>query len=471
MITLNGEYIIIVKDETFYMIDTKTSNDEIEVFGIEKLMSLYNCIFITCQIDLLLRYDILNNNHILDFECVDKQIRQSIGKDTYENNSWSVSNMVSTYLSDEIISKSDYDNEKKLLILLKRCYSFMKSQCPYEFRRIYKIELPINKLLYKQLGLISFDNNNLVETISDMHNEIYQLKNIIQTEMGIVSPNYELYARKYNIDLSKLPKDIKSISYRNPNFDIFYQLQKKENTFNALMHLPLNYNQINPIIKGFGSTTGRIILREPALQNLNKDLRHLLCPKINGKKYIYIDYSQFEAGILAGISGNEKLIDLYQKGLIYDTLAQMLSVEREHAKTIFYMYVYGAYISKGAEGFFNNYGIDVDVKKLLEEETRKGYSESPLGNRRITKTDDANKWILNHKIQSTASLIFKKALLNADAKFGEDIKLIIPMHDAGLYLVDNNFDSKELINEYKNAFREFVPAIENPICKEKNFYE
>ena len=83
-------------------------------------------------------------------------------------------------------------------------------------------------------------------------------------------------------------------------------------------------------------------MRQPALQNLRKENRDVILPDIN-MRLLYVDYSQFEAGILASMSKDELLINLYNQD-IYNDLAQFVfgdKSKRGDAKVIFYRYMYG----------------------------------------------------------------------------------------------------------------------------------
>lgn len=79
-------------------------------------------------------------------------------------------------------------------------------------------------------------------------------------------------------------------------------MNKTEKAFESLIYMSSfsEGKRCQPQYKGFGSATGRIMMREPALQNLKREYRKFLMDP--DKEYIYIDYSQFEAGILAGIT-------------------------------------------------------------------------------------------------------------------------------------------------------------------------
>ena len=110
---------------------------------------------------------------------------------------------------------------------------------------------------------------------------------------------------------------------------------------------------------------------------------------------------------------------------------------------------------------------------MIKEYSQKGYVSSPLGNARMLDATSENKWVVNHLIQSTSSLIFKQALLNVENSiYSNRYQLVMPMHDAALYIVDN-FDmacKDDIEKQFKMAFKHYLPNI-TPIVKFKNYFE
>lgn len=67
------------------------------------------------------------------------------------------------------------------------------------------------------------------------------------------------------------------------------------------------------------------------------------------------------------------------------------------------------------------------------------------------------KWIVNHYIQGTSSLIFKQALIDVQHRFGSRVELQIPMHDAALYMVDSSISTESIIKTFEDAFKKWFP--------------
>lgn len=473
------EIVAIILDNVVYGLDVEEGKSVEELSKI-RVFGYNDCLFITYQVDELLHQIPFNENafpDILDFECLDHEIRQSkFGFDGEWN--WSVANMLRTYLN---IDKKDWEEKDKLnlLVHLKKCYIKMKEIGESELERIKEIELPVNKILYKeQKKGIYFNITMAREKCRELHRKLYQLKNSIQEDYGIIIPNYENFAKFIGFSSLSEPSHDKLKYYAkyHPELERYRELQKAERNYNTLMLIAASRadnNTCYPMIKPFGSSTGRIFLKEPSLQNIQKEYRKFLIDdSINDVfKYVYFDYSQFEAGIIAGLTNNVELKKLYHDEQIYDKLAQITRVNRDMAKTYFYIYAYGGIIPDGTSDFFNHYCSNDILKALLKDSKKKGYVETRLGCRRmISPTIENKNWLMNHLIQGTSSLIFKQAIIDTNVLISSDERLLLPMHDGALYLLRKDKDTKPFIDKYKAAFTKWIPGME-PIVKEKNFFE
>ncbi|MFD2111338.1 DNA polymerase [Thiorhodococcus fuscus] len=199
--------------------------------------------------------------------------------------------------------------------------------------------------------------------------------------------------------------------------------------------------------------------KDPSLQNIAKKHRDILRPDLN-KSFGYIDYDQYEAGIMAALSGDPKLLSLYSDGDMYEALALQLFSDinkRKHAKRLFLSYAYGmrrqtlvdAAVGYGANRnyakyLFNGFTIFEDWKKTIWEKFEAdGRIGTTFGNflmreRSGQLTGQEQRSAVSQVIQGTASLIFKLALLSLSKQ--PEIELILPMHDAALVQIPNDYD-------------------------------
>jgi hypothetical protein len=220
----------------------------------------------------------------------------------------------------------------------------------------------------------------------------------------------------------------------------------------VLSSLTLSNGRTRPIVDVFGSRTSRVHLRTPLLQNMSKKYRTIVTAR-EGAKLCYVDFDQYEVGIMAAISEDPVLAALYCKGDMYDLFATShlgLQGNRKAAKQLFLSYAYGmsrkalidAAVALGADRerakvAFRLFSKYEEWKKTVWSEFKlKGrvatvqgnhYKRSGKGNLSAKEQRSA----VSQVIQGTASLIFKKTLLEVSDL--EDVTIVLPMHDALLF--------------------------------------
>jgi DNA polymerase I-like protein with 3'-5' exonuclease and polymerase domains len=220
----------------------------------------------------------------------------------------------------------------------------------------------------------------------------------------------------------------------------------------VLGSLTLNSESIRPIVDVFGSRTSRIQLRSPSLQNIPKRYRTIISAH-EGGQLSYVDFDQFEVGIMAALSGDEELKRLYAAGDMYELFANThlgLVDNRKAAKQLFLSYAYGmsrkalvdAAFSLGVdrqkakEAFRLFHRYEEWKKSVIAEFQRTGRVATVFGNHyRRSGTGQLSgkeqRSAVSQVVQGTASLIFKCALLAVAAM--EDVRVVLPMHDALLF--------------------------------------
>jgi DNA polymerase I-like protein with 3'-5' exonuclease and polymerase domains len=237
-------------------------------------------------------------------------------------------------------------------------------------------------------------------------------------------------------------------------------------------------DRVHPPFTVMGTVTGRALARTPALQYLSRSTRSILCAD-EGKQLLYPDFSQFEPGILAEDSGDERLREDFNSDDLYVTLSRRVfgaTDRRNEAKLVFLSFCYGMSAARAAELIAPDPGATSDVESLIAtffeeysrlEPWRRGIhaqleSDGRIGSRygnyryrvRTERSLDSSerRWSMSQRIQGTASLILKRAMLGVDrAGIAE---LLLPMHDAALYQVD-----AATVAEAKAGIeREFVSA-------------
>ncbi len=247
------------------------------------------------------------------------------------------------------------------------------------------------------------------------------------------------------------------------NTTYILKLPKKINILTGRIHT--TYNQ-------YLTSTGRLSSSKPNLQNIpirtkiGKKIRTAFIAK---NKWILLtaDYSQIELRILAHYSKDKKLItELFNNIDLHSATASNIfqnqeinkidKIHREIGKKVNFSIIYGIsafglsrqlnvslstareYIKK----YFNKY---VDIKKYIDQThkntekkeyiktlfSRKIYIPNINSTNKILK-NSAKRFCINAIIQSTASDIIKKSMINIDLFLKNkkiDAKLIMQIHD------------------------------------------
>jgi DNA polymerase-1 len=233
-----------------------------------------------------------------------------------------------------------------------------------------------------------------------------------------------------------------------------------------------------------GTVTGRMGCQNPNLQNipiktdLGRRIREAFAaPK--GSLLASLDYSQIELRIAAGLSGDEKLIQVFKTGgdvhsavaaEVFNVPPEMVDYEmRRRAKVINFGILYGmgvnalranlgAQVSREeaaeflSEYFKNFSGLSRYIERTKAEAAKNGYTETIFGRRRYFSgfksalpnlRAQAERMAINAPMQGTQADIIKLAMVEADAvieKEGwrEKVKLVLQVHDELVYEIEKD---------------------------------
>lgn len=370
-----------------------------------------------------------------------------------------------------------------------------------EYNRFYNIELPVAQILYKrELIGIRISPDKFENRLGALDKIEYSCQHKLRYQYNVLDGKDNDYVRK-----ALESENLKFVS-RNLNNNNIEHLLKQGSETNELLYLIYNFRRakrdksflfrfgaignerVFPTFDCIGTVTSRILVKSPLIQQLRKSSRDIFIPD-KGKEFIYADFGQFEPGILADKSQDSKLIELYNSGDVYEGLSQQVfgTIKyRKIAKVLFLSYMYGMSIeslsmivaelypsqkdniSEKLEVFFNAFSGLIPYKENLEKEL---LSESRIGTsygnyrerefsglKRLRNKE--KRWLLSQKIQGTASLILKQAILQLE-KY-DSIEFLIPMHDAVLFQVPQRGIDKyiEIIRDaFCDSFKLECPSI------------
>jgi len=378
-----------------------------------------------------------------------------------------------------------------------------------EWQRFESIEIPVQNIFRRrEFDGIRVDEVKRAELLEKVRLEKYRAYRELAQQLGF-SPSslgfHNVGAYLKDTDASHLGGYAESSSFQqylelsrdHSNFARcfldFADARRDESTIIKMGSVQERYY---PAVECFGTVTGRIIITNPPIQMLKKKHRSLITSD-DGKVLRYFDYCQFEPGVLASLAGDAEFAELYNTADVYSQLSEVIfgkEERRSDAKKIFLGYMYGMspealskLLASSEEDNQLTASYRLSIKRFFDRFPRlwayrleaqaelevKGFIGTALGNRRtrIVSGRLAPKeqhWALNQRVQGTASLIFKDALLKIEAIVGaEDI--LLPMHDAVLIqLQESQVDDRvvQIVEAMEATFRKWCPGIRPRISLE-----
>lgn len=329
-----------------------------------------------------------------------------------------------------------------------------------ELERFLTVEVPVYRLLQKAMSAgITITSAGLSEKRREAEYDYFLCLKAYSAkhDMPLETPTRRTIEERLHeagFDLSGV--SIEYVLEFLPHGDDFGKdtlaLWKFDAAKRVLSSLSLSSGRTRPVIDVFGSRTSRIHLRTPLLQNMPKKYRTIVAAR-KGANLCYVDFDQYEVGIMAALSEDPELGALYRAGDMYDLFATIhlkLAGNRKAAKQLFLSYAYGmsrkalidAAVTLGADrerakAAFKLFSRYEEWKRMVcSEFQRTGRVATLQGNhyKRSGKgqlSAKERRSAVSQVIQGTASLIFKKTLLEVGNI--RDVTIILPMHDALLF--------------------------------------
>ncbi len=424
----------------------------------------------------------------------------------------------------DAVSKLD-ENEK--IQYLKPIFLDLIKKLGLEFL-LFEVELPLANILKKmeQEG-IGIDIEKLKRYKTLINDLIEEKRSSIEKFIGPCNINStkELQVALYEKLAIKPIKKTKT-GYSTDSFvleQIDHPVAKLIIDYRMLTKLlstyiePLlnNADKNNRVHTTFNQTltlTGRLSSSNPNMQNLPLDspffnIRETIVSK-SGYSLICADYSQIELRILAELSKDPNLIDIFKKDLdihsqtaceVLNILPEMVDTHaRRIAKTINFGIIYGMgekslaktlsitpqkaseYIARYFERFSKAKEF---IEETLKEAKNLGYTQTYFNRRRYFENiNSPNKKLaefekraaVNAKIQGTAADIIKIAMVKLDKALENfDAKMILQIHDELLIeCKDNQIDKiKLIVKEIMEQCVNFEVPLKVNIGIGKNWHE
>ncbi len=265
------------------------------------------------------------------------------------------------------------------------------------------------------------------------------------------------------------------------------------------------------------AATGRLSSNNPNMQNIpirtpeGAKVREAFIPKDDDHILLAADYSQIELRVIAEISGDEAMLEAFQKGqdIHAATAARVFGVpieevtkeQRYRAKTVNFSVIYGAGATnlsrqldikrKEATELINNYfaqysGLKTYMDTIVEDARQNGYVMTLMGRRRYLRDIDSKNGLIrsnaeriavNTPIQGSAADMIKIAMINIHRVLKEGnfkSKMILQVHDELVF--DAHKDEidrlKPIIEEeMRNAMPDLKVPIKVGIDQGQNWLE
>jgi DNA polymerase-1 len=264
------------------------------------------------------------------------------------------------------------------------------------------------------------------------------------------------------------------------------------------------------------AATGRLSSNNPNLQNipirtpLGREIRKAFCSKNNEHSLLCADYSQIELRIIAGLSGDESMINAFKnnRDIHTETAAKVFNVDvkdvdremRNKAKMVNFGIIYGISpfglsqrlgikrkeAGEIIESYFKEYP---KVKQHMDDSIsfakEKGYVETILkrkryllninsGNATVRGYDERNA--INAPIQGSAADIIKIAMINIFHKLKKEnmkSKLLLQVHDELVFELKHGEESQlsSIVRKEMMEAVEFPVPLEVEIGTGKNWLE
>ncbi|MFA5038533.1 MAG: DNA polymerase I [Candidatus Omnitrophota bacterium] len=401
-------------------------------------------------------------------------------------------NLIWDHLSDKTVSRQDYlGKESHFVLRLHKTLERQLSQKQME-GLFWDLEMPLEDVLFEMESVGIHVDLDFLKDLSARLDK--KLSRLVEKIFALAGCEFNINSPKQLADVLFQKLKLTAVKKTKTGFSTDEEVLTRLSADHELPHLLLEFRQISKLKTTYvdalpalrdpktgrihttfnqaGTETGRLSSSAPNLQNipikteLGRSIRKAFVPSEGFDEILSADYSQVELRILAHLSGDQALIEAFEKdldihrhtaSLIFGVQEKDVTEEmRENAKRVNFGIVYGMspyglardlkIDPRTAEAFICEYFLRYPlVKSYLDgqvESVRKnGFVSTILGRRRyIPEIHNANQSIrqfaerqaINAPIQGSAADLIKLAMIDLDGKLrkkGCVSRLVIQVHD------------------------------------------
>ncbi|MCY3971054.1 MAG: DNA polymerase I [Acidobacteria bacterium] len=325
---------------------------------------------------------------------------------------------------------------------------------------------------------LELDSGDLAEEIFDLAGERFNIQSpaqlgvILFEKLGLPVLGRTRKTKKYSTGADVL-EQLAQRGFDLPAKVLQYrELTKLKSTYvDALPHLVAEDGRLHTRYHQAVAATGRLSSHDPNLQNIpirtdiGRQVRRAFRSR-EGYLLLVADYSQIELRVLAHISGDEALIDIFQHGgdIHRSTAATVFGVapalvtdeQRRASKTINFGIIYGMSafglaralgIARGeAQAFIDAYferfpGVRTYTERTLAQAEEELRVETLYGrvrylpdikSRNRAVRENTRRMAVNARIQGTAADLLKLAMIAVDRRLRAELgaaRLLLTVHD------------------------------------------
>ncbi len=439
-------------------------------------------------------FDVMIAAHLARGSAPIKNIDQVLGADDYETGAaelFAESENLREQLTQQGLNRLFFDVEQPLCVVLRNMEE--RGVC---------VSADVLKVLEGKYGQLI---ERLTKEIYALAGETFniaspkQLGDILFDKLGLP------HGKKTKTGYSVSEDVLSNLASKHPIVNAVLEYRhyaKLQSTYVVGLQPLINRGRIHTEFNQCITQTGRLSSTNPNLQNIParseeaKDIKSAFVPSENCV-LVSADYSQIELRLLAHMSGDEQLIEAFNKDedIHAITASQILGIpvskvtpaQRRDAKAVNFGIIYGisgyglaenlSIPQYMAKEFIANYftmhpKVRAFMDKNVEDARERGYSLTMLGRRRNLSDLKASNYMvrsaaermaMNTPLQGSAADIIKVAMINVEKRLANmKSKMILQIHDE--LIIDAAKDEEEEVKkilsyEMEHAVELLVPLV------------
>ena len=441
-------------------------------------------------------FDVMIAAHLARGSAPIKNVEQVLGADGYETGAaelFAESENLREQLAQQGLNHLFFDVEQPLCVVLRNMEE--RGVC---------VSADVLKVLEGKYGQLI---ESLTKEIYALAGETFniaspkQLGDVLFDKLGLP------HGKKTKTGYSVSEDVLSNLASKHPIVNAVLEYRhyaKLQSTYVVGLQPLINRGKIHTEFNQCITQTGRLSSTNPNLQNIParsdeaKDIKSAFVPSENCV-LVSADYSQIELRLLAHMSGDEQLIEAFNKDedihaitasqILGIPVSEVTAAQRRDAKAVNFGIIYGisgfglaenlSIPQYMAKEFIANYftmhpKVRAFMDKNVEDARERGYSLTMLGRRRNLSDLKASNYMvrsaaermaMNTPLQGSAADIIKIAMINVEKRLENmKSKMILQIHDE--LIIDAAKDEEEEVKKILSYEMEHAVELSVPLVAE-----